>query len=84
MGESEQCEKTSREEWWSEIDANEKANRLRKEVKRMRRQMKEVVADIRRLRRHRHNLVTEELMYFLSDSGGPVDYRDKDGDDVYF
>lgn len=85
MSESEQCEKASRQAWWSEIDSDEKIKRLREKIKRLDESMSGVRRQIFRLNKHIHGADGELLQRMLTqnDDEGPY-LRDKGGDDIYF
>ena len=82
----EQWCKASREKYWSEIDADEKIARLRKEVKCLQLLLSDVRDQVQRLGRHSHDQ-RGEIVIRLLDSGGPMMGsigRHGDTDDIYF
>ena len=73
-----------REKWWSEIDSDEKIERMRKEVKRIDRAISRMRAQIYRLNHHLHGEQGELLQKLLTTQEEGIVPFDKDGDDVYF
>ena len=54
--------KVSREKWWTEIDADEKANRTRQELKRLQRDVSELKSMVTKLLQHDHK--DNRIVYF--------------------
>ena len=84
MSESEQCEKASREKWWSEIGPDEKIVRLRRKVKEMDEIMKKMRSKIYDLTRHLHGKDGELLKKLPTGLDEGSYRRELDSDDVYF
>ena len=78
--------KEVRERWWSEIDLNAKIERLRKELKRAQRTVRDNERIIRKLLRHVHGEKGELLIPFsyLDGEGESYGMRGANPDDTYF
>ena len=74
-----------REKYWSEINDEEKVERLRKEVKLLRRQAQEFKTTLLKLREHGHDMTGKPTIPLISQGGhGFIGQQVPDGDDVYF
>ena len=73
-----------REKYWSEIDSDERIERLRLEVKRLIRQLQEAQDKIFKLSVHQHASDGTMLTRFNEPGGGYMPRSNVQGDDVYF
>lgn len=81
------CGPPCREKYWSEIDAEEKCQRLRVEIKRQYRLIVEMMEILRKLSKHSHDAqgkpsVAIEPVY--DGPGGPYPGKDDRDEEVYF
>ena len=85
MQDSEQCQ-PMREKHWSELDSDEKIERMREEVKRWQKIVSGMKEKIEKLSRHTHNPNDGKLLISMSyQEGYPMHTRyQKDTDEVYF
>jgi hypothetical protein len=80
----EDCANVSRNKYWSEIDPEEKCKRLRQEVNRMQRTIREVAKVVYNLADHSHAQNGEVLIPIHKKDGMDEERKVTAGDDCYF
>ena len=84
MAETEECKGVGRERWWSEIDSDERIERLHRKVREMDGIMKKMRSKIYDLTKHLHGKDGELLERMPTGLDDGLYRRDVDSDNVYF
>ena len=77
-----ECNKTCREKYWSEIDDSEKIKRLRAEIKRLQFRYERLLGSVVQLENHQH--IGDNLVVNFDSPRVQQYSKAEEGDDCYF